>query len=187
MQPLIRLALTLLFVAQVMTIGACVDRPSHRWDWERMRAQPRYEPYGASAYFADGMAMRVPPRGTVPRQTDVAGNDSLAVASPPAAMLERGASRFHIFCAVCHGERADGASIVARNMDEPKPPSLLTPRARAFPPEQLAAIVTLGVGRMPPYAAELSSADRWAVVAFLRDLQRRKPSAPATASSSSPQ
>jgi hypothetical protein len=42
----------------------------------------------------------------------------------------------------------------------------------------VAAIITLGVGRMPSYAAELSVTDRWAVVAYLRDLQRRKSSAP---------
>jgi mono/diheme cytochrome c family protein len=169
---------TMMLAAYGVTTGACADRPSKHWDWERMRAQPRYEPYGASAYFADGMAMRVPPNGTVPRQVEMAGTDSLTVTTPTAAMLERGANRFHIFCAVCHGERADGVSIVARNMDDPKPPSLLTPRTRAFPPGQVAAIITLGVGRMPSYAAELSTADRWAVVAYLRELQRRESNAP---------
>jgi mono/diheme cytochrome c family protein len=172
------LARAAVVTASVVTIVACADRPSKHWDWERMRAQPRYEPYGASAYFADGMAMRAPPSGTVPRQPETARNDSLAVTTPSAATLERGANRFHIFCAVCHGERADGVSIVARNMDDPKPPSLLTLRARGFPPGQVAAIITLGVGRMPSYAAELSVTDRWAVVAYLRDLQRRKSSAP---------
>lgn len=171
----------------VIAIGACADRPSKHWDWERMRAQPRYEPYGASAYFADGMAMRAPPSGTVPRQAQMAANDSLAVNAPSSAMLARGATRFHIFCAVCHGERADGVSIVAHNMDAPKPPSLLTPRARGFPPSQVVAIITLGLGRMPSYAAELSTKDRWAVVAYLRDLQRRESSAPADSMSATPQ
>ncbi|HEX5074299.1 MAG TPA: cytochrome c [Gemmatimonadaceae bacterium] len=177
---------TVVLAAYVVTIGACADRPSKHWDWERMRAQPRYEPYGASAYFANGMAMRAPPSGTVPRQAEAAGNDSLAVTTPSAAMLARGATRFHVFCAVCHGERGDGASVVARNMDDPKPPSLLTLRARAFPPEQVAAIITLGVGRMPSYAAELSASDRWAVVAYLRDLQRHASNAPADSAPSSP-
>lgn len=176
MRPL-SLARTVVLAAHVFAIGACADRSSSHWDWERMRSQPRYEPYGTSAYFADGMAMRIPPSGTVPREMETAANDSLAVMSPSPTMLARGANRFHIFCAVCHGERGDGASIVAHNMDEPKPPSLLTPRARALPPEQLAAIITLGLGRMPPYAAELSGSDRWAVVAYLRELQRRGPSA----------
>lgn len=170
----------------IVTIAGCADRPSKHWDWERMRAQPRYEPYGASAYFADGMAMRAPPSGTVPRQVEMAANDSLAVAAPSGAMLARGATRFHIFCAVCHGERADGVSIVAHNMDAPKPPSLLTARARRFPPGQVMAIITLGVGRMPSYAAELSTKDRWAVVAYLRDLQRRESNAPADSTPMSP-
>ena len=173
------LARAVVLVTSGVAIGACADRPSKHWDWERMRAQPRYEPYGASAYFADGMAMRAPPRGTVPREVPMAANDSLVVIAPSAAMLARGSTRFHIFCAVCHGERADGVSIVAHNMDAPKPPSLLTARARGFPPAQVVSIITLGVGRMPSYAAELSIRDRWAVVTYLRDLQRRESSTPA--------
>ena len=173
--------------ASVVTVDACADRPSKHWDWERMRAQPRYESYGASAYFADGMAMRAPPSGTVPRQVQMAASDSLAVTAPTAAMPARGATRFHIFCAVFHGERADGLSIVAHNMDAPKPPSLLTPRARGFPPGQVVAIITLGLGRMPSYAAELSATDRRAVVAYLRDLQHRESNAPADSTPTAPQ
>ena len=108
----------------------------------------------------------------------LAATDGGAIPAPPPdalapAVLARGASRFAIYCAVCHGERGDGQSIVARNMVEAPPPSLLTPTVRALTPGQLYVVITRGMGRMPSYAADLPDPDRWAVIAYLGALQRR--------------
>jgi mono/diheme cytochrome c family protein len=150
---------------------ACSDRIGHGWDRERMRSQPRYEAYGRSALFADGKAMQVAPPGTVSRESGDAAatmpNDLSRL-----ALLERGADRFAIFCAVCHGDRADGNSVVASNMDAPRPPSLVDSARRALSPAQVYAVATHGVGRMPPFAAALSVADRWAVAAYVAELRR---------------
>lgn len=162
--------------ALVLSCVACSEHPGHGWDWERMRSQPRYQAYGASAYFPDGKSMQAPPPGTVPRESGAEAEADTAAraaaASPSAAMLRRGADRFHIFCAACHGERGDGRSIVAANMEPPKPPSLLSAAVRALGPDALHAVISGGFGRMPPYANQLSPADRWAVVAYVRALQR---------------
>jgi mono/diheme cytochrome c family protein len=166
-------------------LAACRERNTgHRWDFERMREQPRYDLYEASVFFRDGRVMQRPPEGTVPRE-QIVGRPMLADGATDGApattvpvpvtrqLLALGRTRFGIFCAVCHGERADGASIVASNMHNPAPPSLLTPRARAMPPGSVYRIIKHGVGRMPSYAAELSVLERWAVVAYLGALQRR--------------
>ncbi len=155
--------------------------------FERMLVQPRYEPYGASDFFPDGRAMRIPPNGTVSheRLADSAlippgtpGGDSAAgmPLEPSEALLATGQSRFGIYCAVCHGVLGDGQSIVARNMVECPPPSLLSATVRALPPATLFQVVSDGFGRMPPYAAELPVEERWAVVAYVRQLQSRAPS-----------
>lgn len=178
-----------ILAALVAGASACSDRVGSGWDWERMRVQPRYAPYGASAFYPDGKAMQAPPAGAVPREavaraeTDSADTTLLAatlLAAMPAAQLDRGATRFHIFCAVCHGERGNGVSVVASNMDDPKPPSLLAASIRALSAARLYAVISDGFGQMPSYASELSAADRWAVIAYVRALQRSQPVTPFT-------
>lgn len=160
-----------LIIALTLGVNACSDRPGQRWDWKRMRSQPRYQPYDASAFFSDGKAMRSPPTGTIPREA-VSITDTLA---PASAALIRGALRFHIYCAVCHGEHGEGSSVVGDNIQPTKPPSLIIAPVRALTSAQLYAVITNGFGHMPSYASQLSVADRWAVVRYVGELQRRAP------------
>ena len=76
---------------------------------------------------------------------------------------------------MCHGEHGEGSSVVGDNMRPTKPPSLVTSPVRGLTPEQLYGVITTGVGQMQSYAAELTVADRWAVVAYVAELQRRAP------------
>lgn len=168
--------LVLLF-ALAIGVNACSDRIGSGWDWKRMRRQPRYVPYDASAFFPDGKTMRSPPAGTVPREA------VLTIGSPTdSATLTRGGDRFAIFCAVCHGERGDSIGVVGDNMQPTKPPSLLDPRVRDLSEQQIYNVITTGFGHMPSYAAELSAADRWAVAAYVGALQHRSPAVDSTAS-----
>jgi mono/diheme cytochrome c family protein len=158
----------------LLAAAACSDRVGRGWDWARMRAQPRYEAYGPSAFFADGKAMRAPPAGTVSRES---GDSATAVPNDftRAAVVARGADRYAVFCGVCHGERGDGESLVASNMDAPRPPSLVDSARRALGPARLYTIISHGYGRMPAFASALSAADRWAVAAYVVALQRGAP------------
>jgi mono/diheme cytochrome c family protein len=126
--------------------------------------------------------MQPPPGGTVrrgelldSRLTEGRERGGAYLSDVPLAvtgkLLARGQSRFGIFCAVCHGEAGDGRSIVASNMVERPPPSLLSPQLRALPAGLLYQVVQQGFGRMPSYATELTVEDRWAVVAYVRRLQ----------------
>jgi mono/diheme cytochrome c family protein len=178
---------SLVALAAVLALAACSrEHGAVAPTFERMLVQPRYEPYGASDFFPDGRAMRIPPSGTVSRErladsslipSVMAGGDSSTVIPlrPSEALLATGQSRFGIYCAVCHGVLGDGQSVVARNMVECPPPSLLSATVRALPPATLYQVISDGFGRMPPYAAQLSVEQRWAVVAYVRELQRRAP------------
>lgn len=170
-----RLATSLVLALALFT-AACSERIGKGWDWNRMRTQPRAEPYGGSEAFADSAAMRTPPPGTVARESTPAESAAVMPAITP-ALLERGRAQFHVFCAVCHGERGDGASVVASNMSPSKALSLLTPGARTITPAQLYTFISQGAGRMPSFSASLSSADRWAVVAYVAQLQQMQQSA----------
>jgi mono/diheme cytochrome c family protein len=87
-------------------------------------------------------------------------------------LLQLGRSRFQIFCAACHGILGDGDSIVARDMSLLPPPNLLKPPHVHGLPGLHYRIITYGYGLMAPYAAELDVRERWAVVAYLKALQR---------------
>lgn len=150
-------------------------------DLERMIDQPSYRPFEANPRFDDGMAMRRPPPGTVPRSAVVgpaelvSGRDDEGwLADFPLevdrALVDRGRDRFRIFCAVCHGARGDGVSQVAENMDLRPPPSLVDPPYRDYPPGRIFAVATEGYGLMPSYREELTVHDRWAVTAFVQVL-----------------
>jgi mono/diheme cytochrome c family protein len=145
-------------------------------DWSRMIDQPKLLPYGASDLTADGAAMQRPPTGTVPRSF-VAGPAPASDGFPlpiTRALLERGQTRFAIFCAVCHGPEGDGDSQVARSMQRRRPPSLHEPRIVALSTGKIFQVITEGYGLMPEHADQLPIADRWAVIAYLRTLQRSR-------------
>ena len=145
-----------------------------------MQRQGKYKAYQQSEYYGDGLAMRAPPAGTVPYHGtgDPAvesglGGDGKPLARIPvamdAALLARGHLAFDIHCAVCHGVLGDGQSQVALNMSLRRPPSLHEYRDVAD--GYVFRVVTQGFGLMPSYAGELSTEDRWAVVAYVRALQ----------------
>ena len=175
-----RNALGIWLVALVVACGNSHER--ERVDFERMRLQQRYDLYGASGVFANGADMQQPPPGTVSRETmgdaGVIGTGTVngtAVASVPIALTtaerQTGAKMFRIYCAVCHGPAGFGGSTVAENMGPPRPPSLRNARLVAAPAGYIFTVATHGLGRMPSYASELTTTDRWAVVAYIKQLQ----------------
>jgi mono/diheme cytochrome c family protein len=153
------------------------------WTLSRMLEQPRYEPYGPSTFFDDGRAMRQPVAGTVSREAVLgsalfmdgieeghyAGRFPLPVSS---ALLAEGRTQFGIVCATCHGVLGDGKSPVAEKMQLRKPPSLLTEEIGSLPPGRIYRIVTVGYGLMPANDYQLTAEQRWAVVAYLKALER---------------
>ena len=151
-------------------------------DWQQMIDQFKFQPFEACRYFADGRAMQTPPDGTVPHDR-VVGRPALttgvvdgryvdAIPVPlTRELLSAGRFGFQTYCAACHGLDGSGASPVATNMELRKPPSLLTEPVRSFPPGRVFQVASEGYGLMPSYSVELSTRERWAVVAYLRALQ----------------
>jgi len=174
-----------LSLALISSVSACQTQQSFAElepGLERMLEQPRVDPFAGSTFYANGMAMRAPPRGTVPRErpqgtpTVLSGLDHGIYASQiplpiDQATIEHGRERFEVLCGACHGVIGDGQSVVAENMDLRKPPSLHEPRIRALAAGRLYQVIQKGYGLMPSYAARLSIAESWAVVAYVQALQ----------------
>ena len=176
-------------VAIVSATACSKSREREPGDFERMRIQQRDELYAPSERFATNEKLRQPPAGTVSREseTDTGAigsgmRDGQPVTIVPLditpELLALGQRRFDVFCAVCHGAGGFGGSIVAANMGPPRPPSLRSAMVRTRAPGTIFAIETHGLGRMPPYAPQLSTRERWAVVAYLERLQQQSRTTP---------
>ena len=52
-----------------------------------------------------------------------------------------------------------------------RPPTFHQERLRSAPVGQLFDVITNGFGAMPDYATQITPADRWSIVAYVRALQ----------------
>ncbi len=155
------------------------------WAFPSMEHQPKLRPQSESKFFADGRADRTPPAHTVARgmlrEDDhlYRGKDASGAfaAALPATLtvdmkfLERGRDRFQIYCLPCHGALGDGNGITKR-YGMGATPSYHDPRLRTMPDGEIFNTITNGKNTMQPYADKLVPEDRWAVVAYVRALQR---------------
>lgn len=92
--------------------------------------------------------------------------------------VNRGQERYQIFCAACHGMTGIGDGLVVRRGFR-KPPSFHEERLRQAPVGHFFDASTNGWGAMPSYASQITPADRWAIIAYIRALQlSHQPSAP---------
>jgi len=92
--------------------------------------------------------------------------------------MKRGQQRYNIYCAPCHGLAGEGDGLVARRAQELQqvtwlpPTSLQSEAVRAQPVGQLFHTITNGARKMPAYGPQISVQDRWAIVLYMRALQR---------------
>jgi mono/diheme cytochrome c family protein len=182
-------ALTLLGLAALVAETACDENILD----QMADSQPKANRYKESHFYEDGLSMRAPPEGTVPRERitlnprlttgreldgPVQSNaeplpNYLATVPIPVSrqLLDLGRKRFDITCATCHGPLADGNSIVATQMALRPPPSLQQAKFVSKPAGYIYEVISKGFGLMASYAAEMTVEERWAVVAYLRALQ----------------
>ena len=86
-------------------------------------------------------------------------------------MMDRGEERYNIFCSVCHSRTGDGNGMVVKRGYR-KPTSFHEDRLRQAPVGYYFDVITNGFGAMPDYSAQITPRDRWAIIAYLRALQR---------------
>ena len=88
------------------------------------------------------------------------------------ALLDRGVERFNINCSVCHGKTAAGNGVVQNIGNWATVVNLQDDRIRQMPDGQLFSTITIGKNTMGAYGPNIAVEDRWAIVAYLRALQR---------------
>lgn len=94
--------------------------------------------------------------------------------------LKLGQAKFEIYCAACHGYAGFGDGLVHKRADALAqgfwipPTSLHAERIQAQPVGQTFHTITKGQGKMASYASSLSPKERWAVVLYVKALQRSR-------------
>lgn len=101
-----------------------------------------------------------------------------------AEILTRGQQRYNIHCSVCHGLAGDGdglATLRALELVSPtwtKPVSFHTDNVRNQPIGRLFNSITHGVRKMPAMGDVVTVQDRWAILLYLRALQKTRTGQP---------
>lgn len=149
-----------------------------------MDSQQRYDAQSASSFFADGATMRTPVPGTVAQgmlHDDAVYYTGLIDTTPVAespvpvtmALLRRGQDRYNIYCSPCHSRAGDGQGIMIARGYIP-PPSFHDERILSVGDGHIFNVITNGIRNMPAYKAQIPVEDRWAIVAYVRALQRSR-------------
>ncbi len=143
-----------------------------------MQDQPKLNAQRGSTFFKDGFGMRPPVAGTVARghlPIGVATQEEAAALVNPLPrsreVLLKGRAAYRNRCEVCHGAVANGVPSLTAAYGA-KPANLQSQQFRDYPDGKLYWAVTVGKNAMPSHAAELDESQRWAVVHYLRALQR---------------
>jgi mono/diheme cytochrome c family protein len=147
-----------------------------------MHDQPKFKPYAKSDFFADQRSARPLVEGTIARghlRDDAVLYTGKADGKPveafpfavTAEVMARGRERFDIFCSPCHGRTGAGDGMIVRRGYR-KPPTFHQDRLRQSAPGYTFDVITSGFGAMPDYAQQIPVRDRWAIVAYVKALQR---------------
>lgn len=86
-------------------------------------------------------------------------------------LIERGQQRFNINCAVCHGMTAAGDGIT-KQYGLATVVTLQDERIRKMSDGEIFNTITHGKNTMLAYGPNITVNDRWAIIAYLRALQR---------------
>jgi mono/diheme cytochrome c family protein len=93
-------------------------------------------------------------------------------------VMERGRERYNITCAMCHGATATGNGIT-KQYGLATVVTLQDERIRNMADGEIFNTITHGKNTMMAYGPNITVADRWAIIAYLRALQRSQNAAPA--------
>jgi mono/diheme cytochrome c family protein len=180
----------LIFALAVVTVMGVFGKRGHHFKeppleiFPDMDRQPKLRPQQPNATFASGRSSQEPVPGTVARGDHFADNPintarevgtTNFVATIPVPVTEqlmaRGKQRFEIYCLPCHGPQADGNGIV-KKYGYATVRSLHEKVIVTQNDGEIFNTITYGKSTMMPYGSQISVEDRWAIVAYVRALQR---------------
>lgn len=176
--------ISIIAILGLMVLVSCDrTRSSTGWDYAPdMYYSSAAETYTPNENFEDGLTMRTPVAGTVPRgsipfpyeKTDedrlLAGRELVNPLELTAENVARGKVAFEIFCVTCHGELGDGQGFLYTSKRYTYPPaSLVNEKVRALPDGEIYHAMTVGYGVMGAHGAMIRQEDRWKIIQYIRE------------------
>jgi hypothetical protein len=146
-----------------------------------MQDEPKFFPQRGTSFYADGRSVRPQVENTVARGQLHENNyfytglingkegDGLPFPVTP-EVLERGQERYNVYCTPCHSRVGNGVGMIVQR-GYMKAGNFSTARLEAAPLGHFFHVISNGYGAMPDYAAQVTPADRWAIVAYIKALQ----------------
>ena len=148
-----------------------------------MKRQPKFRTEGETGLFADGRNTRTPPEDTVAQgylfdetayNTGMEGPMYVGKSPVPVTpeLLHQGQMRFNTYCSPCHDRTGQGKGIVPAHAPQWQPANLTEDRVVELADGDIFNVITNGRRTMPPYKYQVVTSDRWAIIAYVRVLQR---------------
>ncbi len=153
--------------------------------WPDMKIQEKFKPQLTTdlSMFSDHRQSRSIPQGTVARghymeddalHTGMDGKNYVGK-SPVAiteSVLAEGEWRFNTYCSPCHDRTGSGHGMVPTRWPAWQPANLTEDRVVQLADGDIFNVITYGRRTMPSYGAQNRAEERWAIIAYLRVLQR---------------
>jgi mono/diheme cytochrome c family protein len=180
-----RISVLLLVSAAMMSCRGQKSEKPPIHPQQNMYFQERFNAQQPNPFFEDGRAKREPVEGTIARGnlrhdtalfegTDANGN--YVTENPMQVnleLLQRGRVVYDIYCKVCHGGTGDGQGIIITGGFGYVPaPTFHRTDSYTMPDGEFYSAIANGVRNMPAYNTQIKVEDRWAIVAYIRALQR---------------
>ena len=164
-------------------------QPVDMWNGSRLK------PFEGFHFFANNSEAQTPPAGTVARSenrtneplyygtqngTLITYNPLMKSAHSPEkrlAIIQRGQERYQIYCQPCHGLGGYGDGLIVKRGFS-APPSYHLDRLRNAADGHIYDVIANGYGSMYSYGSRVPTQDRWAIVAYIRALQRSQNAKP---------
>jgi hypothetical protein len=165
--------------------GCDRNRNTSGWDYfPDMFYTAAYKTFTGNPNFKDGMTMRVPVPGTVPRgytpfnytvdpeSRKRAGIELVNPLSPTPESVMKGKKVYTIFCQGCHGVSGGGNGHLFESGLYPMPPRDLTGKVSVdLKDGEIYHTITLGFGSMGAHGSQIGADDRWHLINYIRSLQ----------------
>lgn len=175
---LIPIGIILLFV-----VSCDRTRSSTGWDYmPDMYYSEAYETYTPNENFSDGLTMRTPVEGTIPRglvpfsyvKTDedriLAGIEMSNPVDLSEESIAKGKELYEVFCINCHGENGDGQGYLFTSKRYPYPPaSLVNEKLVEVKDGEIYHSISVGYGIMGAHGAMIAQNDRWKIIHYIRE------------------
>jgi mono/diheme cytochrome c family protein len=137
-----------------------------------LKAQRGYDGNG------NGTSMMMPPDNTIaighrPYRIETPEEAEAKLVNPlprTRIVVEHGQKIFNTYCITCHGPRGYGDGPIVNPFPIPK--SLQSENMLHWKDGHIFHVITKGQGVMPSYAQQIQPMDRWAVIHYVRALQR---------------